>query len=75
MNQQIKQTLSAGIRVCRVCQAEYIGHGALCPTHVAELAAQNAQANVDANAVLNAHIKAQLAERHARPRTEWSECV
>ncbi len=75
MSQQIKQAPSSGIRVCRVCQTEYIGNGSLCPTHVAELAAQNAQANAEANAVLDAHIKAQQAERHARPRTEWNECV
>jgi hypothetical protein len=70
-----KHALTAGIRMCRVCNAEYVGFGALCPTHLAELAAQNAQANAEANAVLESRIKAQKAERHARPRTEWHECV
>jgi hypothetical protein len=75
MDELGKHALTAGVRVCRVCKAEYVGHGALCPTHLAELAVQNAQANAEANATLDARIKAQQAERHARPRTEWHECV
>ncbi len=75
MNQQIKQAASAGVRSCRVCQAQFIGHGVLCQTHVAELVAQNAQANAEANAGLDSRVKAQQEGRHARPRTEWHECV
>jgi len=75
MNQQINLIPGAGIRTCRVCKAQFVGHGALCPTHAAELAAQIAQANIAASAVLQTRTSAQQAERRARPRSEWRERV
>jgi len=62
-------------RVCRVCGLEYAGYGVLCPTHAAELAAQNAAAALAATAALTAREMRESAERQARRRTEWKECV
>ena len=75
MNQQINQTPSAGIRTCRLCKTNFFGHGALCPKHITELAAQNAQANAAASAALEKRISAQQAKRRARGRSEWREAV
>jgi hypothetical protein len=75
MGDSITLVPNPGLRVCRVCKNEYVGFGALCPTHAAELATQNAQANMAASAVLEARINAQQAERRARRRAEWRECV
>ena len=75
MQKQLLTQLTAGVRKCRVCQADFIGHGTLCPTHAAELAAQIAQANAESEAITEARIEAQQAERKARRRTELVEAV
>ena len=75
MQKQLINELGAGIRRCRVCQAEFIGRGALCPIHAAELAEQQRIAAQKANASLDMRIAKQRAERQARARREWVEAV
>ena len=75
MDKPITQVPNPGLRVCRVCQVQYVGHGALCPTHAAEVAAQNALTNAALAAALETRLSAQQTERRARRRSEWRECV
>lgn len=75
MNKQVMNELTAGIRLCRVCGAEYIGHGALCETHQAEyLAKQKAEA-IEIEKRFKARLAQQSAARRAQRRQEWQEAI
>ena len=75
MYQQNDQVANPNVRVCRICQTQYIGRGALCPVHAAELAAKQVAQNAVTMIALNTREARQRAERCARQRTEWRECV
>jgi hypothetical protein len=65
MGNELICDLFAGERKCRVCSAAFIGFGALCETHRAELAAMQRQDAEQANAQLEARLTEQRAERQA----------
>ena len=67
--------LNAHDCVCRVCGAQFFGHGVFCPDWATTEARERAAEIVIATAAMDARIAADPAARRTRPRTQWREVV
>jgi hypothetical protein len=67
--------LNAHDCVCRVCGAQFFGHGVLCPECATTQAQERAAEIGRANVMMDARIAADPAARRTRPRTQWREVV
>lgn len=72
---QVFVDLTAHDCTCRICKAPYVGHGALCELHAAQLAEQRTQEIAKANAATRARELQARRDRRARARCELVEAV